>query len=334
MASTLGSLAGVLLTLLAGALWTSPVVWFGVTCLAILLFAVPRPTTLLPGFAAAITGVVILAWPVQPSWQRIYSPYQLLELCYSDAGLMVIRAAGHYYQRVHDLSSPRAADDSVRRRVRDYYDLPYRVRPAPADVAVVGAGAGNDVAAALRGGAAHIDAIEMDPAILWAGRANHPERPYTNARVLPIANDARSYLRTTDRTYDLIVYGLLDSHTLLSHASSVRLDSFVYTVEGLREARSRLKDNGVLSLSFAVINDALGTKIYRMMQVAFDGKGPICIYAGDGSVIYVQSKKGDLTVPPKLLADSEFEDRSTFYHRSTIPIDVSTDDWSFFYMPH
>ncbi len=114
----------------------------------------------------------------------------------------------------------------------------------------------------------------------------------------------------------------------------MRLDSFVYTVEGLREARSRLKDNGVLSLSFAVINDALGTKIYWMMQEAFDGKGPICIYAGDGSVIYVQSKKGDLTVPPKLLADSEFEDRSAFYHGSTIPIDVSTDDWPFFYMPH
>src|SRR6266404_1333998 len=280
MASTLGSLAGVLLTLLAGALWTSPVVWFGVTCLAILLFAVPRPTTLLPGFAAAITGVVILAWPVQPSWQRIYSPYQLLELGYSDAGLMVIRAAGHYYQRVHDLSSPRAADDSVRRRVRDYYDLPYRVRPAPADVAVVGAGAGNDVAAALRGGAAHIDAIEIDPAILWAGRANHPERPYTNARVLPIANDARSYLRTTDRTYDLIVYGLLDSHTLLSHASSVRLDSFVYTVQGLREAKARLKPGGVMSLSFSMMTPRMGRKLYLMMQQAFDGHAPVCVTAG------------------------------------------------------
>src|SRR5207247_845630 len=160
-----------------------------------------------------------LAWPVQQSWQRIYSPYQLLELGYSDAGLMVIRAAGHYYQRVHDLSSPRANDDPRRRQVRDYYDLPYRVRPAPADVAVVGAGAGNDVAAALRGGAVHIDAIEIDPAILWAGRANHPERPYSNARVLPIANDARSFLRPTERTDNLICFGLLELHTLLSHAS-------------------------------------------------------------------------------------------------------------------
>src|SRR6266481_6879592 len=245
---------------------------------------------------------------------------------------MLIRAAGHYYQRVHNLSSAavEASTDPALRATRDYYDFPYRVRPSASEVAVVGAGSGNDVAAALRSGAQHVDAIEIDPAILLAGKTNHPERPYDDPRVRPIVNDARSFFRTTDSRFDLIVYGLLDSHTLLSQASSVRLDSFVYTVEGLREARSRLKDNGVLSLSFAVINDALGTKIYRMMQVAFDGKGPICIYAGDGSVIYVQSKKGDLTVPAKLLADSEFEDRSAFYHSSIIPIDVSTDDWPFF----
>ncbi|PYP56709.1 MAG: hypothetical protein DMD40_10245 [Gemmatimonadetes bacterium] len=301
----LGSLAGVLLTLLAGALWTSPVVWYGVAFLALLLFVVPRPATLLAGFAAAITAVVILAWPVQQSWQRIYSPYQLLELGYSDAGLMVIRAAGHYYQRVHDLSSPRAADDPRRRQVRDYYDLPYRVLPAPADVAVVGAGAGNDVAAALRGGAAHIDAIEIDPAILWAGRANHPERPYTNARVLPIANDARSYLRTTDRTYNLIVYGLLDSHTLLSHASSVRLDSFVYTVEGFREARARLKPGGLLVVSFSALTDAIGRKMYEMLRHAFDGAAPAVVSAGyDGAVVFLQNNEGTFALPPETLAET------------------------------
>jgi len=332
----LGSLAGVLLTLMASALWTPPVVWYAVAFLALLLLAVPRPATLLPGIAAAITAVVILAWPVQPSWQRIYSPYQLLELGYSDIGLMVIRAAGHYYQRVHDLSSPRATDDPRRRSVRDYYDLPYRVLPAPAppDVAVVGAGAGNDVAAALRGGAVRVDAIEIDPAILWAGRANHPERPYTNARVRPIANDARSYLRTTDRTYDLIVYGLLDSHTLLSHASSVRLDSFVYTVEGFQEARARLKPGGVLVVSFSAITDAIGRKMYEMLRHAFDGAAPAVVGAGyDGAVVFLQTKEGTFALPPAALAETGLQDQSAHYRESLAVVDVSTDDWPFFYMP-
>ena len=53
--------------------------------------------------------------------------------------------------------------------------------------------------------------------------------------------------------------------TLLSQGSSVRLDSFVYTVDGLREARSRLKSDGMLSLSFSVLSDALGHKCNRLL---------------------------------------------------------------------
>jgi hypothetical protein len=187
----------------------------------------------------------------------------------------------------------------------------------------------------LRSGARHVDAIEIDPAILLAGKMNHPERPYDDRRVRPIVNDARSFFRTTKNHYDLVVYGLLDSHTLLSHASSVRLDSFVYTVEGLREARSRLKENGVLSLSFSVLNDDLGTKIYQMMTQAFGGKEPLCIFShAEGAVTFVQSKNGDLSIPPAVLSEANAAERSAFYRDSGIKTDVSTDDWPFFYMPH
>ena len=133
------------------------------------------------------------------------------------------------------------------------------------------------MAAAQRAKAGHVEAIEIDPAILVVGKSSHPEKPYENPRVHPVVKDARSFLRRTDQKFDLIVYGLLDSHTLLSHGSSVRLDSFVYTVEGLREARNRLKSDGVLSLSFSVLSDALGRKIYLMMQSVFDGRPPVCV---------------------------------------------------------
>jgi hypothetical protein len=127
---------------------------------------------------------------------------------------------------------------------------------------------------------------------------------------------------------------LLDSHTLLSHASSVRLDSFVYTVEGLREARARLKDDGVLSLSFSVINPALGAKVFQMMRVAFDGKDPLCIRAPyDGAILFIQSKNGDLQMPPGIFTGNGLTEVSAKFRNSDAAVSLSTDDWPFFYMP-
>ena len=84
----------------------------------------------------------------------------------------------------------------------------------------------------------------------------HPERPYDDPRVNLSINDARNFFRTADQKYDLIVYGVLDSHTALSHASNLRVDSYVYTREGIAEAFKLLKPDGVLSISFTLVNDA------------------------------------------------------------------------------
>ncbi len=249
---------------------------------------------------------------------------------------MLIRAAGQYYQRVLDLSlSNRNVDtDPAVEAARNYYELPYRVYGQPKTVAVVGAGTGNDVAAALRRGSEHVDAIEIDPAILLLGRVGHPEHPYNDPRVHEIVDDARSFLRKTNQTYDMIVYGLLDSHTLLSHASNVRLDSFVYTVQALREAKARLKPGGVVSLSFSVLTPQLGRKIYLMMQQAFDGRPPVCVTAGyDGAVIFLEAKNQDLTSPSALLQQSGFQDSTSVFADPALQADVGTDDWPFFYMP-
>jgi spermidine synthase len=332
----LGSLAGVVAMLALSWLWTPPLVWFTLCFFGTLLFYWRKPSSLLLGMGFTAVALVILAWPVNPLWKSIYSPYQLLELSQGSRGLMVIRAAGHYYQRVVDLARSNLSVEASPslRHIRDYYELPYRIYGKPHDVAIVGSGTGNDVAAALRTGAEHVDAIEIDPVILKAGEANHPEQPYEDRRVRAIVKDARSFLRTTNKTYDMVIYGLLDSHTLLSHASSVRLDSFVYTVQALREARARLNTGGILSLSFSVMNDELGRKIYLMLQQAFDGHPPVCVEARyDGAVIFLQAKDKDLVLPAQLLQETGFKERTLLYANPSLRADVSTDDWPFFYMP-
>src|SRR5205085_3896167 len=70
------------------------------------------------------------------------------------------------------------------------YNLPYRFYRAPASVLVLGAGMGNDVAAALRNGAGEVVAVEIDPLILRLGRKLHFEKPYDSPRVKVVVNDA------------------------------------------------------------------------------------------------------------------------------------------------
>jgi spermidine synthase len=330
----LGSVVGVLLMLGASLLWAPPLVWFAPCFLVIVLFLERKTSTLLTGIGFTVLCVVVLAWwPINRIWNRVYSPYQLLEVgANQDTGLTVVRAAGLYYQRIQDLSGRPIATKLA--GIRDYYDFPYKVHPHPDDVAVVGAGTGNDVAAALRVGALRVDAVEIDPAIMLIGRENHPERPYSNPRTTAINDDARSFLRRTQRRYDLIAYGLLDSHTLLTQGSSVRLDSFVYTVEGLREARNRLKPDGMISLAYSVLSPALGRKVYLMLQEVFDGRPPAVVTADyDGSVIFLESNDRNWALSPTLVKETAFRNQTQVYADPSLRADVSTDDWPFFYMP-
>jgi hypothetical protein len=325
----LGSLGGIILTFWLSFLWTPPVTWFSVCFAGILAFQMFSRRALALGVGCSLLGIVLLSWPRSFLWEQVYSPYQLVERGPGERGLSLLKAGGFYHQRINDLSS----DAAGTKPIVSYYEFPYRAAGRPGEVAVVGAGTGNDVAAALRMGAERVDAIEIDPVIQGIGSVYHPNDPYHDPRVRAIINDARTYLRTTDRFYDMIVYGLLDSHTLLSSAASVRLDSFVYTIEALKESRARLKDGGVLSLSFCLLSPEMGRKFYLMLEQAFDVP-PVCIEAGyDKSVIFLVRKGEPLKLKPGLCEFSGFQDVTARFADPALVADVSTDDWPFLYMP-
>ena len=81
----------------------------------------------------------------------------------------------------------------------------------------------------------------------------------------------RAFIRYTPQKYDLIVFGLLDSHTLLTSLSGVRLDSYIYTTDCFRDARAKLKDGGVICLTFVMLTKEIGRKLYLMLKEAFGG---------------------------------------------------------------
>jgi hypothetical protein len=227
----------------------------------------------------------------------------------------VITVNDDFFQRARDMSPSALKTSPDITNLIAHYDLPYQLRNYD-DVLVVGAGAGNDVAAALRHGAQRVDAVEIDPVIAWIGRVAHPEQPYNDPRVTLIIDDARSFFSKTDRKYDLIVFGMLDSHRLLSGMSSVRLDSFVYTMESFQEARSLLKDHGLICVQHALGNEFIRDRVYWMLEDVFEappgvlGDNPPTFIDGPG-VLDFNPPPGQMNVP------------------KTAP---ATDDWPFFYM--
>jgi len=131
-----------------------------------------------------------------------------------------------------------------------FYGAPYRhlLRPDPGDVLIVGAGSGNDVAIALRNGATHVDAVEIDPVLQELGAEFHPDHPYEDPRVSVHIDDGRAFLERTDRTYDLILFALPDSLTLVSGQGGLRLESYLFTEEAMASVRDHLRPDGVFAM--------------------------------------------------------------------------------------
>ena len=202
---------------------------------------------------------------------------------------------------------------------------------------IVGSGSGNDVAAALRNNINEIHAVEIDPVIGKLGLEFHPEKPYSSEKVNFIINDARNAIKYSQDKYDLILYSVLDSHSNLSGKGGIRLDSFVYTEESFKEAKTKLNKDGFLVLSFAISTQELGIKIFNMLKKAFNGKEPIVFGLSKEVNKFVDQKYifviSDDLEQFKNIEDSKFYLTNIFDNdKMSEEIDVSTDDWPFFYM--
>jgi len=173
-----------------------------------------------------------------------------------------------FYQVAMDLRP--AAIARLGRNPFPHYDAAFRLAPRKDRVLIVGAGTGNDVAAALRAGARAIDAVDIDDAIVRLGRLHHPEHPYDDPRVHVIVDDARrAFRRLPAGTYDTIVFGLLDSHTQLG-ISSVRLDNYVFTLESLAAARRLLRPGGSLVITAVTLRGWLQDRFAAMLGATCD----------------------------------------------------------------
>ena len=113
----------------------------------------------------------------------------------------------------------------------------------------------------------HIDAVEIDPAIQQIGASSTTRTsPTTTRGSRPIINDGRAFLRSTDQKYDLIIFALPDSLTLVSQAANVRLESFLFTEEAFKSVADHLTDDGIFVLYNYYREPWLVTKLATMLE--------------------------------------------------------------------
>jgi spermidine synthase len=350
-ANILGSLVGIAAFVTATAVGTRPFTWLLVAGIGLALFAVGAERRV-SGVAAALLALAVPFLALHEEAPTTWSPYQKLVRAPLIVGQdadgkdvtcgEVIGVNNVGYQFILNLDPVRMKEHpelyppSEQRTA--HYELPYQVLGARDEVLVVGAGAGNDVAAALRAGARSVQAVEIDPSIVAMGRQFHPNQPYASPRVSVAIDDARAFFRRKTGPYDVVWFGLLDSHTTPSAYSNVRLDHFVYTRESLADMKALLKPSGVAVLFFEAQTEWIAERLHKLMASTFEEEPlvfqvrstSLCLGWG-GLLIINGSHEAMAPLRARVEADPELRSRLAVLP-SRMHVNMTTDDWPYLYL--
>jgi spermidine synthase len=335
-----GSLAGVAAFAVISWLELPPAVWFGIAFAAaapLLIIAEPsrdapqiQESSPVRFLTAVNVGLLVASLVLVHLMARgaIWSPYYKITV--GQEGTETVVEVNNIF---HQSMAPVEQKEY-------FYQWPYTAfGDTFQDVLILGAGSGTDVAAALRHGARRVDAVEIDPPIIRLGRQYHPDQPYADPRVTVINDDARHFLRTTPRKYDLVVFALIDSLTLQSSFSGVRLESYMFTEESFRAVRERLKPDGLLVIYNYFRERWLVDRLANTAAAAFGVEPRVHVHEARAYLgVLLAGPRADRVTEPL-----EVPDRVTAYGQSHAPsparihqrdpgVEPATDDWPFLYL--
>ncbi len=281
----IGSLIGIVSFTLLSFLRAPSFVWGTIAAILILILFAPKPSLWVSVAAVAMVGALVFeSAGAGISW----SPYYKVKT--STVGPITrIDVNGVPHQDFE-----RAVDKA---KADPQYLVPYeRIGDNPLDdVLIVGAGSGTDVQLALDHGAKHIDAVEIDPRIAQIGEQKNPDNPYADPRVDLHINDGRAFLEQTDKQYDLIIFALPDSLTLVAGASQLRLESYLFTEESLKAAEEHLKPGGAFAMYNYYREDWLVGRLGNTAATAFGHDPCIDLLSSVRAVIVVGKTPEDQT---------------------------------------
>jgi len=313
-----GSILGIALFTAGSFVLVKPAVWFSLVLAGVLglcAFGTERARR----DALVVAGVLSVAIVGFVAWLDIgstWSPYYRSEVKCAPSGDCALAGNGIWGMQAHRFIPGKTLYNEV------YGESGIVKKRRYERVLVIGSGAGNDVAVALHFGAAHVDAVEINPLALDVGRALHPDRPYSSPRVTTYNDDGRAFLRSTNERYDLVVYALPDSTGTVSGHANMRMESYLFTVEAFRAVRTHLAPDGVFAVYNHFREPWLVAKLANMLTLAFDE--PPLVFSDPRASAVLMAGPGvrDIQLaPPEAVA---------------LAPPPATDDWPFLYLarPH
>lgn len=300
----LGSLAGIAGFTVLSLFQAPPVAWGIVASLGFIL-VLRRSLRLLQ--VAAIVVLVALLGIESGATNTKWSPYYKVTWGSTDPRFIGISVNGIPHQVITSVA--------VRRDTEPIYLLPYQRTPGLKldNVLIVGAGTGTDVAIALSQGAKHVDAVEIDPQIYHLGQQLHPNHPYQDPRVSIHIDDGRAFVERTSNHYDLVIFALPDSLTLVSGQSSLRLESYLFTKEAMTRVRQLLRPDGVFGMYNFYREDWLVDRLATTLQQVY-GRPPCVDIVGNfgHEALFLAAKNpAAITCPSTWAATTRFTQPAT-----------------------
>jgi SAM-dependent methyltransferase len=342
-----GSVVGIAAFSLLSFFCTPPPVWLAVGCLAA-VYPMRKNKVGIALLAASV--LVAAAVPVKKSLgdmndattkaEILWSPYHRVEVAplkLGDTGQSIgyqVAVNKAFFQQPLNLSDQflNSQTPEERKKLEDFrfdqYEIPYSFVKAKR-VLIMGSGTGNDVASALKLGAEHVDAVEIDPMMVELGKRLHPEHPYDSPKVTVYINDARAFLRQNHDKYDLVITGFLDSHAVAGNSLSVRLDDYVYTVDGMKDAIAHVAPGGLYCITYCAPVDFLSKRLIANLREASPEK-PLPFKKANGAIWHLYTPPTSATRAH--LAELQPQGFKDYSDVNTDEVRTSTDDWPFLYL--
>lgn len=178
-------------------------------------------------------------WGMSPKYTGDYPNYRWIELD-SGAGTQIIGR-----------DTPAGRDPKFLQW--DVTAAAYWLRPgAPDDVFIIGGGGGRDMLTAQTFGTKRVHVVELNPVVVEAVNQQFGDfagKPYSDANVVLDIAEARSTLSRNQQKYDVIQMSMIDTFAASVSGSLVLAENTLYTAEAFDLYWSRLKPDGLLSVS-------------------------------------------------------------------------------------